>query len=77
MLRVPVGRVVVVSCTLQWKPLAVQGTALPRLVRPSLNWTVPSGVRPEPSVGLTTAMKLIASPWSEGLSVENSAVVVA
>src|SRR3954465_14845645 len=77
MLRVPVASVVIVSCALQVNPPAsAHVTAPPMLLTPSLNCTVPPGVRPEPSVGVTVAVKVIASPWNAGLSDETSAVDV-
>src|SRR5260221_11377020 len=79
MLRDPVPSVVVVSCAVQlWAVVSCThddaGTS--RLVTPSLNWTVPSGVSPVPSVGVTVAVNVIESPWKDGLSDDTRAVVV-
>ena len=55
---------------------AVHATGPKRLTPLSLNCTVPSGVV-APSVGFTVAVNVTDTPWSDGLSEETSAVVVA
>ncbi len=56
--------------------LAIQGTAPPRLFSPSLNCTVPLGVLVFDG-GVTTAVKITFCPMSEGLTDDESTVVVA
>ena len=57
---------------LAWPPLRV---AVPSVVPPSANVTVPVGV-PEPLVEATVAVKVTACPTLLGLTEEASAVVV-
>src|SRR5258706_16203213 len=57
-------------------PASAHATGLPMLTALSLNCTVPSGVRPDPCVGVTVAVNVTGKPWSAGLSDETSPVVV-
>src|SRR5712691_10846520 len=55
-------------------PLSV--TALPRLLAPSLNWTVPVGVPAPGETALTVAVKVTLSPDTDGFSDDVTPAVV-
>src|SRR5687767_7097471 len=52
---------------------AVSGTGDPRLVAPSLNWTVPAGV-PATGLPLTVAVNVTSCPGPDGFGAEMRAV---
>src|SRR5712691_856865 len=54
----------------------VSVTAVPRLLAPSLNWTVPVGVPAPGETALTVAVKVRLSPDTDGFSDDAMAVVV-
>ena len=71
---VPADKLEVESCATQLFVELTKHEALPKLLAPSINWTVPVGV---PAVALTVAVNKTVWPTSDGLADEETLVDVA